>query len=283
MILNCPNCSTRYLLSSAAIGEEGRTVRCAKCSHEWFQDADMEHSAGYEALSPEEDHTDFTAREDVMDDEDGYATTSEEELRDDMDSDFSASSGETESIPESVKPLPRLGGSGDKDNLPKPPAESLRARLVGYGAAWMVFICVIAAGMVFKQKIATAWPPATAIYKMVGMPVSFKGEDLVMESLSATIIQNESGQEVLVLKGRVINLTDAPIDVPNLMAVLRSTNGEDGDRWIIEPPVDVVEPGASFAFTSDYPNVPRGVGSVNLVFVPIVIGANEIRLSEIQG
>ena len=283
MILNCPNCSTRYLLSSAAIGEEGRTVRCAKCSHEWFQDADMEHSAGYEGLSPEEDHTDFTAREDVMDDEDGYATTSEEGFHDDTDSDFSASSGETESIPEAVKPLPRLGGSGDKDSLPKPPAESLRARLVGYGAAWMVFICVIAAGMVFKQKIATAWPPATAIYKMVGMPVSFKGEDLVMESLSATIIQNESGQEVLVLKGRVINLTDAPIDVPNLMAVLRSTNGEDGDRWIIEPPVDVVEPGASFAFTSDYPNVPRGVGSVNLVFVPIVIGANEIRLSEIQG
>jgi predicted Zn finger-like uncharacterized protein len=38
MIIACPACGTRYAVPEAAIGSEGRTVRCAKCKHSWFQD-----------------------------------------------------------------------------------------------------------------------------------------------------------------------------------------------------------------------------------------------------
>ena len=38
MIIACPACTTRYAVPDTAIGVEGRTVRCAKCRHSWFQD-----------------------------------------------------------------------------------------------------------------------------------------------------------------------------------------------------------------------------------------------------
>jgi len=38
MIIACPACGTRYAVPDSAIGLEGRTVRCAKCRHSWFQD-----------------------------------------------------------------------------------------------------------------------------------------------------------------------------------------------------------------------------------------------------
>lgn len=36
MILQCPSCDNRYLVDPRALGEAGRTVRCAKCRHQWF-------------------------------------------------------------------------------------------------------------------------------------------------------------------------------------------------------------------------------------------------------
>ncbi len=37
MIIECTECHSRYLVPDAAIGADGRTVRCANCKHSWYQ------------------------------------------------------------------------------------------------------------------------------------------------------------------------------------------------------------------------------------------------------
>ena len=37
MILQCPNCNARYVVPDPAINASGRTVRCARCAHTWFE------------------------------------------------------------------------------------------------------------------------------------------------------------------------------------------------------------------------------------------------------
>ncbi len=278
MILVCPSCSTRYLLSSAAIGAEGREVRCAKCHHEWYQEVGTEEDiAGSEDAGSDENTV--NQAEETPESPDSVPNLRADEL--DGAEEGTESAGAEEPIPDSVKPLPE--GSNvpafAKDVLRARP--SLQARITGYATALLLFICLLVSVFIFKPQIVSSWPPSAMIYELAGFPVHFKGENLVMESLSATVLKNSEGQDILVLKGRVINLTNKSVDVPQMRAVLRSTNGEDGEGWIIDAPVDQVKSGASFAFTSDYPNVPHGIGSVNLTFVPTVIGAKEIKKTEI--
>ena len=39
MLLTCPSCNSKYLLNSADLKPNGRTVGCAKCGFEWFQES----------------------------------------------------------------------------------------------------------------------------------------------------------------------------------------------------------------------------------------------------
>jgi predicted Zn finger-like uncharacterized protein len=54
MIIACPACATRYVVPDSAIGVDGRTVRCAKCRHSWFQEGAMPERAAPPPPAPRE-------------------------------------------------------------------------------------------------------------------------------------------------------------------------------------------------------------------------------------
>ena len=266
MILNCPNCQVRYLVPDAAIGDEGREVKCAKCSYEWFEEP------------PESLKNPDTQDQPITGDDFPPFDDENNEPKIDNDADRHI---DDDPIPESIKPL----HSKNDEDTPTPrhvPAtardivttnqRALQSKLVGYGGAIVIFVILLLGGVLYKNTIIETWPPATLIYQLAGMPPTLKGEGLVIESLNATVMKNEAEEDVLVLKGRVINLSNETVNLPQMIAILRSTNGENGESWLIAPPVDQIKPQASFTFASDYTNIPKGVGSVNLQLVPAIDG-----------
>lgn len=54
MQIACPACHTRYAVPETAIGAHGRTVRCAKCRHSWYQPG-TEDEAGMAETAAEAD------------------------------------------------------------------------------------------------------------------------------------------------------------------------------------------------------------------------------------
>ena len=42
MLVSCSSCNSKYLVNSADLKPDGRTVQCAKCGHNWFQTAKTE-------------------------------------------------------------------------------------------------------------------------------------------------------------------------------------------------------------------------------------------------
>ena len=42
MYIKCPSCTTSFVVTAAQIGPKGRRVRCSKCSHGWFVEAQID-------------------------------------------------------------------------------------------------------------------------------------------------------------------------------------------------------------------------------------------------
>ena len=41
MLISCTSCKSKYLVNSADLKPDGRTVKCAKCGNQWHQDSEI--------------------------------------------------------------------------------------------------------------------------------------------------------------------------------------------------------------------------------------------------
>ena len=58
MLIFCSSCNSKYLLNSADLKPNGRTVQCAKCGHQWFQVANTkQEELLYTSTSSSENET----------------------------------------------------------------------------------------------------------------------------------------------------------------------------------------------------------------------------------
>lgn len=253
MIIICPECSTRYVVADASIGEEGRTVRCASCAHQWHQEPSGK-KAGVHKYQDQMPDLDFDLEEKAQAENSSFEEMVEE----------AAATEEFEAIPDSVKPLPEY----DSHKEPKAPREmpSWANLATGYGAAACVFLVLLGVLGMMKDKIITIWPASAIVYETFGTEVVYPGEGLIFDRVMAKT-EIKSGKNILTLSGMVINLKSEPIEIPPILASLQTEGNEMAASWVIDPGQKTIEAEESLPFSMEYELDGDDVANASVMFL----------------
>lgn len=266
MILTCPACTMRYLVSEGAIGPNGRRVRCAHCGNQWVQEPEEGLDEALFGTDDDEGGIDFdTASPILQDDDDAPFEVASREVKpaaDEAAYDFQSilqKELEGAPIPEGVKPIPR----SDDEVLPArgKGGKLSSGRLGGFAAAATVWVLLLGMILLMQPQISRAWPPSNLFYSFFGMKPVPPGEGLGLSGLRAELAEGK-----IRLLGDIINLRETELKVPSVMASIVDANGKEIDRILIAPPVARLKAEGQVSFDALYPKIPDGAANVNYAF-----------------
>ena len=258
MILTCPQCATRYQTDAAKFPAEGRRVRCAKCSHIWHQNAlAPEPEPGIELTQPG-----AVAAPGVTAPEAPPASESFKAA--------SAHTGPAAPVAASASAAQRTAYAPSPvvvpQSAPKTRARSGERIAVVFG--WFAFaLIVVAIGwstVRFREAIAGAWPQSASLYAAIGMKVNASGIDITDVQSQRTMM---SGQPVLAVEGKLVNLTGRAVDVPQLSARLTDDDQHELDRWTFSANITVLKPRQAISFSTRRTNPPEDARHLEVSFV----------------
>jgi predicted Zn finger-like uncharacterized protein len=257
MQIVCPNCQTSYGVTPAALGPEGRNVRCAKCKVVW-------HARPEEALHPH-----------------GLTAAEPAEARDE------AAEQTTENWPESEAPhvdSPSLAPGGSEasadrsaetgrsevtgNNSPRarrwrPDPVSVSRPHIGTSAGVAAMAALIAGLIIWRTDVVRLLPQTAALFKLAGINVNLR--NLTIEDVRIST-ETVNGAPVTVIEGAVAATGFKPAEIPRLRFVVRDAGGTPVYAWntVLEPAV--VNPGEKVQFKSRLASPPPNAYDVIVRF-----------------
>lgn len=234
MILECPECRTRYLVPDTAIGVDGRTVRCASCRHSWFQ-------AGPEAIDPA---LIAPAAVPVA----AVADPAPDLVR--ADAYAHAAQPVAEDAPRDYDPFAH-----------EPPFKPRRNPEKRWTAA-----AAIAGLSLTLGAGAIIWTGAPGIAAQFGLPIGASETPLIFTAQSVVRKPRLNGGELFVVSGQVMNPTKTAQRVPNILAELRNDRNDVVYSWTITPEPRTLPPGGSLDFNSGKLDVPQTGKTIQFSF-----------------
>lgn len=248
MILECPECRTRYAVPDSAIGNSGRTVRCANCRHSWFQDPPPIDLS--EPLLPEavEDHAPADERADPP-----AAVTAP----------ASTSAGTSAFRPAAGTEQPASPSRPAFDAF----AHRAPFRATRNGTRTRT-IASIAAGLLMLVAVGIIlWTTAPGLAERVGLSFGPEAQPLRIVDNPIERRKMANGSELFAVSGQVTNPSSTRQRVPDIRADLRDAQGKIVFSWTITPPQRTLSPNAAIDFNSAQVDVPASSKRLDLSFV----------------
>lgn len=273
MILTCPSCSTRYRIKDGSIGPSGRSVKCAKCGHEWVEMPEGAAAPAPQAEAPpppppaeEPAPPPPPAAEPAATEPEAPAPEPE------APEEPAPAAADAEEAPAEAEPEPEPEPAPRARPRPAPAARAAaEAERRGVGAAaWIALLLVVgglgAAGYFYRTQIVEIWPPAAKLYQTLGSLVDKPQLGLEIRNVeSAREIQG--GQVVLLIAGEVVNNSGENKPIPNLRVALGDENKIELYHWTVAATESELPPGGSTRFQSRLPNPPDNARKLVVTFL----------------
>lgn len=294
MILTCPNCNSRYLVSDTAIPAEGRAVRCAACKHVWteYPQQAAQPAPVPEIASAEGDGTAMAGAE-MAAAEMARAAVSAAPV---LESPHPA--GPTAFPPFGEGPMPRLGR---EDDIPAAALEenvavtrSLRRRsrsrssrasrgwtpgvkrnfpvkwiAIGAGAIAVLGVNVF----LWKDTLIQRSDMFRSFYAAAGLATPVPHD----ASLGAQVLRIsyppppparllENGNLSQEITGSIENPSQRTVRIPDLKGTMLDESGNVVFTWVFPPPMLVLNGGQTVMFDTRVENFPRTARQLRIGF-----------------
>ncbi len=250
MILTCPECSTRYVAKEAAIGPNGRTVRCAKCKTAWF----------VEKKQPVTETPDDLHLADIESDSLGNETVSEfgkqafSSRLGSADANFGGSDFADERVED---PHSLAFKTADAVMRDKVEANKRKARRRIILLIWLIPLAIILGFCIIlyaaKEAIASRYPASVPFYNALNIDVSQSG--LRVEKPLIKISERNNGP-VIEITGKVTNLTGESKPLRPIIFTLHNPADEEIARWEYIFEETIVAGNAQLSYQTEFPNPP---------------------------
>ncbi len=140
-----------------------------------------------------------------------------------------------------------------------------RTNVAGWAALALVVVAVLGGGIVARERIVAAWPPAARLFDVVGLAVAYPGAGLEFRNVHSSR-EVDDGAPVLVVTGEVVNVTAAARDVPRLRIALRDGARREIGHRLVALARSRLEAGESAPFSASLEPPPAGLSGIVVSF-----------------